>query len=391
MAVAEDGDRINVRPGTYRKPVVVDRAVAIIGDGDVTLIVLEPIGGEALGIAASDASVSGLSIRPARAGNDGADHSAVAVRDAAVTIEGCLLTSHLGATVWVGGPASRAVLRDCTLTGGAQNAVWVVEEGRAEMAACRVSGHRWPVAVAGPHASLVIEGCEIVDNLDGGIASMGRATLVVERTTVSRNAGSGILLGEPAPASRVEDCTIEGNSAFGVLVGAGRGAAVLRNRIRDNTVGIVVVDGATPRIEGNELSGNGTGIGVRGEGSDPVVVANTISGGRNSGVIVDEAASGRFDGNTVSGTGGAGVWVDDHGTAPRFSGNHVSASGLAGILVTDGAGGDFQANDLRGNAAGSWKLDAPGELRRAGNLEDAGIPVEAARSDTPAAGPHLVN
>jgi parallel beta-helix repeat protein len=259
------------------------------------------------------------------------------------------------------------------------------------MAACRVSGHRWPVAVAGPHASLAIEDCEIFDNLDGGIASMGRATLVVERTTVSRNAGSGILLGEPAPASRVEDCTIEGNSAFGVLVGAGRGAAVLHNRIRDNTVGIVVVDGATPRIEGNELSGNGTGIGVRGEGSDPVVVANTISGGRNSGVIVDEAAAGRFDGNTVSGTGGAGVWVDDHGTSPRFSGNHVSASGLAGILVTDGAGGDFQANDLRGNAAGSWKLDAPGELRRDGNLEDAGIPAGASRPDTPAAGPHLVN
>ena len=391
VAVAEDGDRIVVRPGTYRRPVVIDRAVAIRGEGDVESVLLEPVGGEALGVAASGATVTGLSIRPARAGNDGADHSAVAVRDAAVTIEGCLLTSHLGATVWVGGPASRAVLLGCTLTGGAQNAVWVVEEGRAEMAACRVRGHRWAVTVGGPHASLSIVDCEIVDNLDGGIAAAEMATLVVERTTVSRNAGTGIHLGDPTPASRVEDCTIEGNSAFGVLVRGGRGAAVLRSRIRDNAVGIVVVDGATPRIEGNELAGTATGIGVRGEGSDPVVAANTISGGRHSGVIVDEAAAGRFDGNTVSGSAGAGVWVDDAGTRPFFSGNHVSSSAFAGILVTDGAGGDFQANDLRGNAAGSWKLDEPGELRRTGNLEDTGVPPEATRPDPPAPGPHLVN
>ena len=35
VAAAEDGDRILVRPGTYRTPVVVDRAVRIEGDGDV--------------------------------------------------------------------------------------------------------------------------------------------------------------------------------------------------------------------------------------------------------------------------------------------------------------------------------------------------------------------
>jgi nitrous oxidase accessory protein NosD len=154
---------------------------------------------------------------------------------------------------------------------------------------------------------------------------------------------------------------------------------------------VVVVDGATPRIEGNELTGNGTGIGVRGEGSDPVVAANTICGGRSSGVIVDEAAAGRFDGNTVSGTTGAGVWVDDHGTCPRFTGNHVSASAFAGILVTDGAGGEFVSNDLRGNAAGSWKLDAPGDLQRSGNLEDVGIPPEVARDEPAAPGQRLVN
>jgi hypothetical protein len=99
----------------------------------------------------------------------------------------------------------------------------------------------------------------------------------------------------------------------------------------------------------------------------------------------DERAS------TLSGTGGAGVWVDDHGTAARFAGNHVTASAFAGVLVTDGAGGDFDANDLRCSAAGSWKLDEPGALRRNGNLEDTGLPPEAALPDPPSPGPRLVN
>ncbi|MEO5964216.1 MAG: hypothetical protein ABIR11_02030 [Candidatus Limnocylindrales bacterium] len=147
VATSEDGDWIVVRPGTYRRPVVVDRAVHIVGDGPRGAIRLEPVGGEALGVAASGASIEGLTIRPAAARNDGDVWSAVAVHDVSVTIEGCDLATHLGATVWVGGAASRAVILGCTLGSGNQNAVWVTEEGRAEVAACRVTGHRWPPSV----------------------------------------------------------------------------------------------------------------------------------------------------------------------------------------------------------------------------------------------------
>ena len=191
----------------------------------------------------------------------------------------------------------------------------------------------------GEHAVLEITDSELVDNLDGGVAAVDGALLVIEGSTVAGNAGTGILLGAAAPASRIEDCTVERNSDEGILVGAVRGCAVLGNRLSDNSVGIVVLEGASPRLEGNDLSANGTGIGVRGHGTDPLVIGNTVAGTRHAGVIVDEAASGRFEGNTVSGAGGAGIWVDDAGTAPSFSGNQVSASGAAGVLVTDGAGG----------------------------------------------------
>ena len=333
---------------------------------------LEPAGGEALGIAASGSTIEGLTIRPAEAGNDGSLWSAVAVHDATVTIEGCDLTTHLGATVWVGGPGSRAVLLGCSLTGGSQNAVWVAEEGRAELAACVVSGNRWPMSAVGEHASLAITDSEVIDNLDGGAHAAGGATLVIEGSTVARNGGFGVLLEGAAPASRVEDCTIEANAAAGVGIAGSRGVRVLRNRIRRNDVGIVVIGGAAPTVEANELAGNRLGMGVRGEDSDPVVVSNAITGGADQGLIVDEKALGRYEGNRVSGSGGVGVWVDNEGTRPSFSGNNVSACGSVGILVTNGAGGDFRSNDLRGNADGSWGLHGQGDLTRAGNLEDAG-------------------
>lgn len=372
VAHAEDGDRVIVRPGTYRRPVVVDRAIRLEGDGPVATIRLRPVGGEALGVAVSGATVSGLDICPGDVGNDGDAWSAVAVHDASVTIQDCVLSSHLGATVWVGGPSSRTVLRRCSLDGGSQNAVWVVEEGRAELEACEVIGHRWPMSVTGEHTSLTIRDSVIMDNRDDGVGATDGATLVMERTTVARNAGHGILLGDATPASRIEDCTVEENAAIGIVVIGVRGARILGNRVRRNDVGIVIAWGAAPTIDGNELSDNGTGIGVRGDRTDPIIKSNTIVGEARAGFIVDKGAAGRLEGNRISACGGAGIWVDDAGTRPIFTENHVSGCAAAGILVTNGAGGEFRSNDLRGNADGSWALHDPGEVDRIGNLEDGG-------------------
>jgi parallel beta-helix repeat protein len=370
VAEAEDGDRITVRPGTYRRPVVVDRAVVIAGEGTVEDIRLEPVGGEALGFAASGALVSGLSIRPARAGNDGEAWSAVAVHDVDATVERCELSSHLGATVWVGGPSSRLRLRDCSLRDGAQNAVWVAEEGRAELVGCRVAGHRWPLAVSGEHASLAVRGSEVVDCFDHGIAAVDGALLVVERTTLARNGRAGVLLGAAAPASRVKDSLVEGNGGPGVLIAAGR-PRLARLRVIDNGVGIGVGEGGAPSVRDCQLERNRAGIWVRGEGTDPRVTGCSIDGSGAQGIIVDEAARGRFEANTVTGTRGPGIWIDDSGSLPIFTGNHVTG-GTVGVLVTDAAGGELRSNDLRGNSEGSWRLDRPGPLVRADNLEDTG-------------------
>jgi hypothetical protein len=375
VAAAQDGDRILVRQGTYRTPVVVDRAVSIEGTGDPAFTVLEPDGGEALGFAVSGGRVERLTIRPARLGNDGALWSAVAVHNVEAIVEGCTLSSHLGATVWVGGRSSALLVQDCDLVSGAQNPVWVAHGGRARLAASSITSHAWAAIASGQHAELRIENCTFVDNLGDAVGARDGALIVVEDCLVRRNAGNGVVLTSAAPASRVTECTIEENRLAGVLVHCSRGTEIRGNRIDGNDTGIGVTQCGTPWLTGNRLSGNAIGIGSRGEGAAPVATGNTVLRSSIAGICVDGEAGGRFEGNTVAESSQWGIWLDDEGTLAQFSGNHVSAGGRGAVLVSNGAAGRFEANDLRGNRAASWSFEEPGAVVRDGNLEDLGIPA----------------
>ena len=397
VAAAEDGDRILVRPGTYRTPVVVDRAVRIEGDGDAAAIVLEPVGGEALGFAVSGASVEGLTIRPARAGNDGEHWSAVAVHNVEATVEGCLLSTHLGATVWVGGPNSSALVLGCTITGGhperrlglrggtregrrhAHRGQPLADDGGRHPRRPRDHGlrdrrqprrgrcgHRWGAA---RHRGLRGVG-QCRDRDPAG----GRRTIVAGRGlhggAQQRRGDPGRrrprLLGapQPGPRQRRRHRRARGRQS------PGGGERPRRQRDRHRR--------ARPR--------HGPARHRQHRRRDTPHRDRRGRGGRGP---TSRATPCRTP-------AGPGIWVDDAGSAPDFSGNQVSASGAAGVLVTDGAGGRYRSNDLRGNAAGSWKLDRPGDLERTGNLEDTGrAPLDVLDvpdvSDRPAGAPGRPN
>ena len=270
-------------------------------------------------------------------------------------MEDCHLSTHQGATIWVGGPSTRARIQDCVIADGAQNPIWVTEEARAEidrlphLRAPLAGDHGWRACIPGG-ARL-----GVVDNFDHGIVGADYASLVVEGCTIARNAASGVLLLGAAPASRVEGSTIEENAGTGIFVEGGRGR-IEGNRIRRHDVGIGVMEGSAPTIAGNELVENGYGLGVRGPGTDPVVTGNTITGSKEFGIIVEDRASGRFEANTIRGCGGPGFRVDDEGTAPSFVGNHVFDS-IVGVQVTTGAGGESapMTSGPTDAAPGCWK------------------------------------
>lgn len=382
VAEAEDGDRVVVRPGTYVVPVVVDRAIEIVGDGPRDDIILEPAGAEALSLCASGALVRKLTIRPAVAANDGTSWSAVWVRDVVGAIEDCDLSSHLGATVWAGGRSSRATIRRCRIHDSAQNGVAAWDEGTAFVEDSEISGNRWPGVMAqGRHAMASASGCRLVENLDLGAGAQDGATLVVERCLVARNAQGGIHLGRVSPFSRVEDNDIDENAEFGALVLGGIGGRIQRNRFRRNQNGIVADGGATPEVTDNEVTDSyGPSVLLTGERTDPTVIGNTIVSPRAPAIVVADGAAGRFERNRIVADRQPGAWIAEHGTAPTFIENTISGSSLIAIAVTGHAGGAYERNDLRGNKAGSWDLDDAGPVEIRDNLEDPRPPPDAPAS-----------
>jgi F-box protein 11 len=371
VAMAEDGDRVVVRPGTYRVPVVVDRAIELVGDGPREAIVLEPAGAEVLSLCASGAVVRHLTIRPAVVGNDGTDYSAIWVRDVVATIEDCDLTSHLGAAVWVGGRSSRATIRGCRIHDGATNGVAAWDEGTAIVEDCDITGHRWPGVMArGAQSNATVLGCRIVDNLSTGAAADCGATLLVEHSLVARNAESGVVLAEATPRSRIEDNDIDGNAGPAVLVRGGVGGRIHGNRFRRNELGVVVTDAATPDVSGNEAHDcSGPAILVIGTRTDPAVSDNLIVTPRATAIVVRDGGAGRFERNRITADRQPGVWIQEEGSSPVFIENIVTGSVLIGIAVTGHAGGAFERNDLRGNKA-AWDLDEAGPVELSDNLED---------------------
>ena len=209
--------------------------------------------------------------------------------------------------------------------------------------------------------------------------------LVVERTAVTGNAGTGVLCLEAAPSSSIIDSTITGNGGPGIAVRGGRGVRVVRNRVARNAAGIIVDEGASPTLEENEVADNAdVGIGVTGDMTDPLVTGNAITSRRPVGIVVRQGAVGTFERNRLAAGDAAGIWVADDASCPTFRANTVSGGEGVAVRVSGGGGGTFESNDLRGNAGGSWELESPGELHRTGNLEDIGRqPGSAAPSGAP--------
>ena len=370
VSAAEAGDRVLVRPGTYRRCVVVDRAVTIEADGPAGSVILEPVGGEALGIEAAGTRVVGLTIRPAFAGNDGRSWSAIAVHDSAATIERCDLSSHLGATAWIGGPAARVTFQDCTFHDGAQNPIWVVKGAHVTVIGCTARAHRGALQAGGRGTTVLIEDCLVDAAHDVGIGATDGAHLTVQRTRVTGSVGAAIALLGAAPSSLVEGCTVEGSAAGGIVIAHMGGCTIRDNTVTGNRAGIVVEHGARPIIEGNRVDANRLGIIVSGPLTDPEVRDNDVTNSLGNGMLIDEGALGRVVGNRIHGSNGNGIWLDNPGTRPRIAGNTVTGNRMAALLITNNAGAVVTDNDLRGNRAGSWHIAEADSLEPSGNQED---------------------
>ncbi|HOY68669.1 MAG TPA: protein kinase [Candidatus Ozemobacteraceae bacterium] len=109
----------------------------------------------------------------------------------------------------------------------------------------------------------------------------------------------------------------------------------------------IAVDGGSPTITGNTLSGS-RGMGFLARGGSPRVSGNTLAGNAIYGAWFTDRAGGVFEGNTVSGSGKSGVGIKD-GANPTISNNTISNNTENGIFVYQGGKGTIRGNTLSQN------------------------------------------
>ena len=327
LAIAESGDTIKLRPGTYAESLELRQDVTLMGEGPRERIIVEPPSGPALTCSGPAPRVAGLSLRTS-------DRSAntIEIVGGAPVIESCELSGAGPAVVSLAG-GTRAALRGNrihdTPRGGMGIGVGARARPTIEYNEIAVGRDQPGIVVAGEGAEPTIlqnriHGTSIGINMHSAAGGEVRANEVVACVQ------AGIAVGGTGTAP-----TVRGNAVHSSETGAG----------------ISIYDGATPIVEDNDVGMNGAlGIAVGGTGSLPEIRENQVHDtARGSGIVLFEGAGGTLEDNEVVHNGLCGIELRGEGTAAVLRGNRAEANGRSGIYIEGGAAGRLEDNALTGN------------------------------------------
>jgi F-box protein 11 len=170
----------------------------------------------------------------------------------------------------------------------------------------------------------------------------------------------------------------------GIVFEGGAAGAIEHSQIEGNDCGISVQDGASPRIEENEIwASSEAGIHIGEGGTDPLIRANRVHG-NGSGIFVAGGASPRIEENEIWANAGAGIWIggrnivltgfrwNNAGTDPLVQANRVHDGVGPGILVWGGASPRIEENQIWANALAGIEIRGRGTdpLVRANRVHD---------------------
>lgn len=316
LAVAQPGDGISVRPGTYREAIVLDKPGLSI-EGRPVGAILEADTGPTLRFLAETGRVAGLTLRQVSPGEvrfdigeesttitaSTSEHYCVEIGRGALELENCDITGRGPASVVIHSGAD-PVLRGNRIHDGAGSGVWVLEGGRGTLTHNEIFGN----GVGGE-----------VTVFDGG-----SPTLVGNRIHHGRESGVVLYRG----------------GAHGEL----RGNEIHSHRMH----GVEVAQEAGANLTGNHIHDNGEG-----------------------GVKFHRGGGGSLDGDVIANNKLSGLLISDEG-AVTAKNCRINTNGHDGIRVRGPVGElSFHHNDLTGNAMGAWGLLVlrRGKIDRADNLE----------------------
>jgi nitrous oxidase accessory protein NosD len=296
VAMAQDGDEILVRPGTYLEAVIVEKDITLRGDGPIEdIVVTAPEDGPTVPIEEggfyedpyafllqdTDATVSGLTFR--------GQPSAVIASGGAPTLENLVFdrtgytfdgstTSPAGNSITINRGAA-AVVRDNAITGGGPIGVFDGSEPLIERNRLSDGPHIFGFGFG--------DGAVIRNNTVEGVLVRGvgvfqtPTALVIEGNTIIDPPLHGIDVQVGSPTVRGN--TVSGAGSAGISTSTS--SSLLENRLTDNQTGVIVT-ASEGQVSGNVIRGGTFGIMASAADSSVEFAANDVEGASVRGMTL---------------------------------------------------------------------------------------------------------
>lgn len=332
---AQAGSRLLVRPGIYNEGVVIDKQLEIIGDGALEEIILRATASSCLVIGSDAATIRNLTLRgQARAGGANGDgFFAVDIAHGRPLLEGCDISSDSLACVAIHNPTAAPMIRSCSIHHGVDSGIFAFDG-----------------------AGGMVEGCDIAENSNIGIAITGGATTRVSNCHIHDGADAGIVIWDRA-TSIIEDCEIYANARTNVGISDAGVATLRRCRIRDGAnTGVFTHRDAQATLEEcnvhdhveSEIAVTGGGI-VRLDNCQ-------IHDGQLHGVFIHDAGRALLEACDVFSNRASGIHVDANATGVARS-CRINDNGHVGVSCEAGGVIEVEDCDLTQNRVAAWQTD----------------------------------
>ena len=214
IAAAAPDTPILIKPGVYRETIVIDKPVALIGDGARNEIRIESTGADCITIKAGQAVLHGLTLRSASGFGDRGVYT-VYCAQGRLLIEYCDIATDSLSAVAVKGAETVPVIRGCNIHDSTQAGIFFYDGARGIIDNCEIAGNGLAGIQIKSGAHPTVRQCKIRQNKGSGVFVNDGGRGIIEGCDISQNALAGISI-TTAGNPTVRDCNITNNRGYGI-------------------------------------------------------------------------------------------------------------------------------------------------------------------------------
>lgn len=186
LAKAKPGERILVKPGTYRETILLDKAVDLVAEGSPEQTVIESTSGPVMVLQVDKAKIQGFTLN-GKAGQNNLEASTVEIKQGKVTLDNCRISSDSLVCVAIYGRETTPILQNCTVSNGNASGIGAWDGAQGMIVNCDISSNRWAGIVVTKGSRLTIKDSRINKNGLQGIKVDSGGSATVEKCDLSKN------------------------------------------------------------------------------------------------------------------------------------------------------------------------------------------------------------